>query len=466
MISLDFNFFKILVVIIFITSCSDDKSLTEDPFVVAFEELSINHLEAGSEFDIPLVYSDIAEIDGEVSISLQTFNAVYGQDFVTQPSAENGQISVAIEAGQTSQKIRFQKLNQNLDETSEIDFKITQINYFNSQIQGNTQYQVNASPTLGGSLSPEIGGPAEEFQVYVDLSSKSQKKVQRDHWDLGFYGGNHDRVVINSSIYMAAKSLETDDIDAVTEQSVSHLKSKVTVGTFDPANAVYVDHPDGSLEKTAISEIKLEANENKVYLLNLGYEVGNDTANSGSVNIAGSPRGWKKIRILKSNDTYILQYADLNAQTHQEVTIPKKAAYNFNFFSFDTENFVSVEPEKDRWDINFTVFTNLIEDAGSYGYSDFVLHNRKAGAKAYKADEISSLTYNEFSLNDIDQNAFKVDQRAIGESWRDVFSGQVFQSPFYVVQDPNGNYYKLRFLSLTNQDGDRGYPKFEFKLLE
>ncbi|MGO1729870.1 MAG: hypothetical protein ACTHY4_09720, partial [Flavobacteriaceae bacterium] len=137
MISLDFNFFKILVVIIFITSCSDDKSLTEDPFVVAFEELSINHLEAGSEFDIPLVYSDIAEIDGEVSISLQTFNAVYGQDFVTQPSAENGQISVAIEAGQTSQKIRFQKLNQNLDETSEIDFKITQIDYLNSQIQGN-----------------------------------------------------------------------------------------------------------------------------------------------------------------------------------------------------------------------------------------------------------------------------------------------------------------------------------------
>ncbi|MGO2295045.1 MAG: HmuY family protein [Psychroflexus halocasei] len=466
MISLDFNFFKILVISFFITSCSDDKTLTQDPFVVAFEELSINHLEAGNEFDIPLIFSDIAEVEGQVLIDLQTINAVYGQDFVTQPPAENGQISVLIEAGQTSQKIRFQKLNQNLDETSEIDFKITQINYFNSQIQGNTQYQVNASPTLGGSLSPEIGGPAEEFQVYVDLSSKSQKKVQRDHWDLGFYGGNHDRVVINSSIYMAAKSLESNDIDAVTEQSVSHLKSKVTVGTFDPANAVYVDHPDGSLEKTAISEIKLEANENKVYLLNLGYEVGNDTANSGSVNIAGSPRGWKKIRILKSNDTYILQYADLNAQTHQEVTIPKKAAYNFNFFSFDTENFVSVEPEKDRWDINFTVFTNLIEDAGSYGYSDFVLHNRKAGAKAYKADEISSLTYNEFSLNDIDQNAFKVDQRAIGESWRDVFSGQVFQSPFYVVQDPNGNYYKLRFLSLTNQDGDRGYPKFEFKLLE
>lgn len=466
MISLNFNFLKILVVIILITSCSDDKTLTQDPFVVAFEELSINHLEAGNEFDIPLIYSAIAEVEGQVLIDLQTINTVYGEDFTTHPPAENGQIFVKIQPGETSQTIHFQKLNQNLDETSEIDFKITQIDYLNSQIQGNTQYQINASPTLGGSLSLEIGGPAEEFQVYVDLSSKSQKKVQRDHWDLGFYGGNHDRVVINTSIYMAAKALESNDIDAVTEQSVSHLKSKVAVGTFDPTNEAYVDHPDGSLEKTAISEIKLEADQNKVYLLNLGYEVGDDSANSGSVNIAGAPRGWKKIRILKSNDAYLLQYADLNAQTHQEVIIPKNETYNFSFFSFDTENLVSVEPEKERWDINFTVFTNLIEGAGSYGFSDFVLHNRKAGVKAYRADEVSGLSYADFTVNDIDYDAFIYDQRAIGESWRDVFTGQVFQSSFYVVQDPNGNYYKLRFLSLTNQDGDRGYPKFEFKLLE
>lgn len=460
------NIIKSLVLLSFLVACSDDTNLEQDPFVVAFEELSINHLEADDAFDIPLIYSDVAEVDGQFKIHLDATNAIYGEDFITDPPAEDGNLSLVIEAGEQANKIHFQKLNQSLDETSKIQFKITQINYIGAQIQGNTIYQVGASPILGGSLSPEIGGPAEAYQVYVDLSSKSQKKVQRDYWDLGFYSGNADRVVLNTSIYMAVKALETNAIDAVTEQSVSHLKPKVVVGTFDPTNAAYVDHPDGDLQKTAIDEIQLEAAANKVYLLNLGYEVGDDSANSGSVSIAGAPRGWKKIRILKSENAYTLQYADLDASTHQEITIPKNELYNFNFFSFDTNNLVAVEPEKEAWDINFTVFTNLIEDAGSYGYSDFVLHNRKAGVKAYRADEITDLTYAEFTADDIDQNAFKADQRAIGDSWRDVFEGQVFQNHFYILQDPNGNYYKLRFLNLTNPNGDRGYPKFEFKLLE
>lgn len=459
------NFIKSLVLLSLLVACSDDTHLEQDPFVVAFEELSINHLEAGDAFDIPLVYSDIAEVDGQFEVHLDATNAIYGEDFVTDPPAEDGNLNLTIKAGKQTSKIHFYKLNQNLDETSEIQFKITQINYIGAQIQGNTVYQVGASPTLGGSLSPEIGGPAEAYQVYINLSSKSEKKVIRDSWDLGFYSGNDDRIVLNSSIYMAAKALETNDIDAVTSESVSDLKSQVVVGTFDPTNAAYVDHPDGDLQKTAIDEIQLSAAANKVYLLNLGYEVGDNNANSGSVSIAGDPRGWKKIRILKFGDAYLLQYADLDANTHQEVTIPKNELYNFNFFSFNTNNLVSVEPEKEGWDINFTVFTNLIEGAGSYGFSDFVLHNRKAGVKAYRADETTDLTYAEFTADAIDQNAFRADQRAIGDSWRDVFEGQVFQNRFYILKDPNGNFYKLRFLRLTNTNGDRGYPKFEYKLL-
>ena len=223
----------------------------------------------------------------------------------------------------------------------------------------------------GASVSPEVGGPNEPNQVYVDLSTNTSTAVKRDSWDLGFYSGTNSRVVINGSIYMAVGKLEATDIDAVTSSSteVQDLQPKVAVGTFDAANTAYVDAPFGTITETAIAEISDTDANNNVYLLNLGFEVGSETPTTGSVSISGEARGWKKIRILKNGANYVLQYADLDATTHNEITISKNAAYNFSFFSFDTEGEVFVEPEKSHWDLNFTVFTNEIPLYGSYGYS-------------------------------------------------------------------------------------------------
>ncbi|RYF54563.1 MAG: hypothetical protein EOO39_39185, partial [Cytophagaceae bacterium] len=37
---------------------------------------------------------------------------------------------------------------------------------------------------------------------------------------------------------------------------------------------------------------------------------------------------------------------------------------------------------------------------------------------------------------------------------------------FYVLKDLDGNYYKIRMLGFLNPSGMRGYPKFEYKLLQ
>lgn len=325
----------------------------------------------------------------------------------------------------------------------------------------------------GAAVSPEIGGPNQQNQVYVDLSTNTTTAVQRDSWDLGFYSGNDFRVIINGSIYMAAAELTETNIDAVntTLTEVQDLQTKVAVGTFDAANMAYVDAPDGSFSSTAIAAISNVDANNKVHLVNLGYEVGTETPATGSVAVSGNARGWKKIKITKSGNDYVLQYADLDATTHEEVIISKNSDYNFTFFSFDTQSEVYVEPTKTNWDLNFTVFTNEIPGNGSYGYSDFVANNNRGNANAYIIDtEVEAYTYENFTLADIEEANFTSDQRNIGSSWRNGGGPGTLPSlkdnVFYIISDTDGNLYKLQFLALTNESGERGYPEFVYSLLQ
>tara|TARA_B110000977_G_scaffold24386_1_gene29685 strand:+ start:2554 stop:3963 length:1410 start_codon:yes stop_codon:yes gene_type:complete len=461
------SFFGVLVFLLL--SCSNDDSLDMplEPFVVAFESLSANLSQINEAQDISLVYSEAAIQTGSVTLLLDVTNAVYGVDFITSPPINSNNLIIPILPTEIETAFLFTKLNQALDETVEIRFSIVSVDYPNAVIQGNTQFTINSSASLGRGFEPSVGGPNQPNQVYIDLSTESQTLIKRDSWDLGFYGGSDFRIGLNSSIYMAAAALESTDIDAVTQADVLEIQDQVAVGTFDPANIIYIDNPDGDINKTAIAPISSNDLENKVYLLNLGYEVGTETPAPGSIAIAGDARGWKKIRILKQDGAYLLQYADLNQSTHQEVLIEKDSNFNFSFFSFDTNSKLAVEPQLENWDVNFTVFTNVLTGAGSYGFSDGVLHNRKGGVKAYSilTDEIA---YDDFSIENINTSAFLLDQRTIGSSWREVITQDkvLVDNIYYIIQDPNDNIYKLKFTALLSDSGERGFPEFKYKLVQ
>lgn len=327
---------------------------------------------------------------------------------------------------------------------------------------------VSERTACGATLSPEVGGPNQPNQVYVNLYPNESTLIKRDSWDLRFYSGENFRVGINGSIYMAAKALDFTDIDAVSEVDVMALYDEIAIGTFDPINVNYVDDFDGVIENTAIAEISAIPDENKVYLVNLGYSVGIDTPDPGSVAVTGTHRDWKKIRILKSGENYLLQYANLNDTTHQEIIISKDADYNFTFFSFNTEEIVSVEPPKNQWDLNFTVFSNEISGYGTYGYTDFITTNNLQNVQAYIVNE-SDTSFDLFTLSDIVEDDFSNSQRAIGSNWR-VGGGpgdppSVIEAIFFVLKDTEGQFYKIKFMALMNTYGVRGYPQFQYELL-
>lgn len=326
----------------------------------------------------------------------------------------------------------------------------------------------------GATIAPEVGGPNQPNQVYVDLSTKTTTVVRRDSWDLGFYSGSDFRVVLNGSIYMAAAKLTATDIDAVdaTSTEVLELQPQVQVGTFDAISGTFIDAPEGNISGTAIAQISNTDSENHVYLVNLGDEVGTATPATGGAEVSGGERGWKKIRVLRNGEGYKLQYADLDATTHKEVEISKKDGFQFTFFSFNTNSVVNVEPTKSDWDLNFTVFTNIIPGYGAYGYADFVLNNSKSNVKAYMVsiEDEAALDYDNFTIADVEHSKFTNDQRSIGASWRNGGGPDTLptlkEGVFYIVNDADGNLYKLKFLALTNESGVRGYPKFIYSLLK
>lgn len=335
------------------------------------------------------------------------------------------------------------------------------------------------APALGSIVQPTVGGPNQPNQVYVDLSSGESVAVERTAWDLGFYSGNEFRVVLNGSLKMAVKQLETTNIDELQEPDAS-----VAVNFSVLASLGYVDNPTGILTGngggigTAIAEISANDADNKVYLVNMGLGIGTTVPAVGSANVDGNPRGWKKIRILRSGNDYKLQYADINSNTHQEVIISKNTAYNFSFFSMVNNAEVMVEPKKTDWDLNFTTFTNYYPFQGSevlYPFADYTLLNTRGGTRAYEVvtedPNGGEAAYNAFSLSGVDQSKFAAsaaDHRFIG--WRTEAGPNTSMAlrtdRFYVLTDSDGNLYKVLFRALKNDAGERGHPVFEYKLLQ
>lgn len=466
--------YLIIPFLILLAGCAEDESIFKNPFVVAFNKLSNNFAKVNNAPNIKLIFSEKAESSGFVKIAVKEESTVYGVDYTTNPVVENNEIILTFSEGQKGLDFQFKSLLETFtenDQGKKVTFTIKEINYRGqSKIQGYSSHTVSFENIIEDTAEPKIGGPNQQFQVYYDLSSGEFKSVLRDSWDLGFYSGEKFRVILNSSIYMAARAFETSNIDEITKDNIpQNWFTEVAVGTFDSANEEYIDAPSGDIDKTAIQEIVVNPDDNKVYLINLGFEVGKTTPNVGSVAVAGDPRGWKKIKITRKDNGYLLQYAELDDTTHNEIFIPKTPEFNFNHFSFNTNQILQVQPLKNEWDLCFTVFTNLVtnnagESSGSYGFSDFVSNNLLANAKAFMIKG-NDEDFENYVLNESEaETKLLNDQRAIGSRWRSVFNG-VYPNKFFILKDPEGNWYKIKFLAFKNENGERGYPKFKYKLL-
>lgn len=334
---------------------------------------------------------------------------------------------------------------------------------------------IDIPPLEGNLVAPDLGGSNQANQVWFDLSTQNTQTNLRSDWDLGFYSGDEFRVILNFSSIMAAAAVSSNDIDAVNQSDFQSIINEISISA--PLNPSYIDDIYGNYlnDGTVIDEISAIDEENKVYLLKLGYEPYYGNISPYTTNPTGEFRGYKKIRILRNDEnSYKIQFANLNDSEHEEVVVNKTSNYHFAFFSFKDLATHNIQPPKDDWDLCFTVFNNVIPELGTYIFSDFVLNNSLSNVTSYEVigDPLTlESQYNDFEASDVNHSLFiENDQTPIGSNWRETVSGtvstpKIHGDRFYVIKDTENRLYKLRFISMLNENNERGYPVFIYKEL-
>jgi len=314
------------------------------------------------------------------------------------------------------------------------------------------------------TLSGGAGGANAVNSVFIDMSTDRQDSVLRSSWDLGFYGGADYRVILNYTTSAGAKVLTKNDLTQVTAADTVGLTLAVNQANPQPSDLAYFDDASGAISQTAIPAVSATDADNKVIILNRG--TGGGTA----------ARPWMKLRVLRNaSGGYTLQYARITEATFQTVNVPKNSDYNFTFVSLSNGGIVSVEPKKEAWDIQWTysVFkTSFGSGDVPYNFSDLITINTLGGVQAAEvvvtAANAPANSYDNYKESSIAATTFTSNRWVIGSNWR-ATTGTVGVKTdrFYVVKDPAGNVYKLKFISFHPSDGGvRGYPVMEYKLVK
>jgi hypothetical protein len=145
----------------------------------------------------------------------------------------------------------------------------------------------------------------------------------------------------------------------------------------------------------------------------------------------------------------------------------KNPAKNYTGFSFSKKGYqIEIEPDRNSWDIEFTQYTTILyTDIGHIPTPYLVLGvllnpNNVMAAVIYDAD------FNKVDFELVKNLPLSSRQDVIGYQWKKYnFTSGIYEvnTKFtYIIKDTHGFLYKLRFISFYNNNGDKGYPRFEF----
>lgn len=483
-----------LVSAVVLVSCGEDDPPLPDN-VAAFQADTQGLASSETEATVNITLVRAVETAGNLTISYTATGLTYGDDFTTDPAPDaNNKIVIPVAVGATEASFKVTKTNTTgLEGTEKVVFTIATVAEGLVLNSTKSTFTLSFSEIIATNSEMQIngGGTNAQNRVFIDLSGNRQTPVARSTWDLAFTtAADKFRVVLNSSNKMLAYKLDKNDLTAVNADDTVGLGAKVSaeaifgiVGALPPGtpppdwvagSTAWMDDRSGDLSKTAIAEISATDAENSVYIINRG------------TNADLSYIGWLKVRVLRDGDTYIVQYADIDSETFTEKNVEKNSTHSFTYFSFTTGSEVEVEPGAEDWDFAWTGFTNITTFDGAvyfpYYNLDVIITNIHGGAKAftyyttqaapappgvtYTGDE----TYETFTEADLAViTNYSTSQLAIGTTWRSLpqsGSPSINDTRFHIVQDADGNVYKVKFTKVITASDERGKPEFKFELLK
>lgn len=287
-------------------------------------------------------------------------------------------------------------------------------------------------------------GSSYERQVYYDLNSNDEMASNvTSAWDLSFESATGGWIIrLNSSKFMLAGNSYDSDFNA--ELSASELVMRF-------------DQSDGNPDSTAIG-IWFEATEDSarslqhVYLLDRG------------INEQDKPVGYKKIQFDIQGSDFVMRYANTDSSQDTIVVIERDPSMDQVYYSFDT-GLTEIAPLPDQWSLQFTRYTTmLVTDAGeNYPY---LVTGVLLNPNSVVAVQDTIHDFMEINRDNIAGLGFTSQADIIGYEWKyynfDAGVYTIVPDINYVIRDKDGFFYKFRFTDFNNDQGEKGYPKFEF----
>ena len=297
--------------------------------------------------------------------------------------------------------------------------------------------EVPVDPRPSGLLTTTTIEMMENYQmqVYFDLYNNNLiSENLRTDWDLAFESNpNGWRININSSKFMQVWEVDNQSYNS----------------PLDLSNAIWRwDHQSGSPDSTAVGDYR---NKESFYVIDRGYN--NDN----------SQIGYKKLNVESVNsDSYTIRLANIEGSIDTIIEIPKNLANEKIYFSFNDYSIKDIEPS--HWDLLFTTYTHLFSSNFPYLVSGVLTNTSHV-----KVVKDTTYHFDDISFENIKNFDFSTDQNIIGYDWKsyDLNTGvfTINSSINYIIETNSQKYFKLRFLDFYNENGTKGYPKFEYKEL-
>jgi HmuY protein len=174
---------------------------------------------------------------------------------------------------------------------------------------------------------------------------------------------------------------------------------------------------------------------------------------------------------------YRIRFSMYNNTLVTEFTIPKNQDYSLMYFSFENGGqMVDAAPKKNNWDMVFTKYTHIyLSEPVTSPYRYYIVcgallnkwsDNENAIAK--KDSTPNYKPFNEITSADIGTFNFTKNAAQIGFEFKNYdfnLGYTIFPDQYYMLRDPSGYYYKIRFLDFYDSQGNKGAASFEYQRL-
>lgn len=289
------------------------------------------------------------------------------------------------------------------------------------------------------------------MQTYYDLETNQfVASNHRSDWDIMFSAAEGNfAVYLNSAKKMRAYNTNSTDLN-------------VSVNVNDTALVKWkYDESTGSADSSAIGKWgqvsgSSVVSDNYVYIIDRGFSPD------------GIQIGYQKLRINSfGNNRYNITIANVDGSNAKELELVKNSVYNFLFVSFNEGGKqVIIEPPKDSYDLLFTQYTTRVYYENSPKFEWYSVN----GTLLNPSGEVELARDTVTAFENIDANAalgytYSKLWDAMGYNWKsyniDLGVYTILTYRVFIIRNRKGNYYKMRFVSFTNNQGDRGYPTFE-----